>query len=197
MARATGREATATDTIVAVPGKAALTWTPCSARSVVSGPASEYRPFAGTIGGPGLDDGNGRLTRCSVSARCCSASRWVSPSASATLARSPATAGWRSTSRPGNSATASTRSIRRRCCRYRGEQVPGEQRVHRHGHHVLGSHPSETFTPAWLLHFDIPLNDSSDRPAATSSVRADCSSTTTGSTTYNFWAGIRVRFGKN
>jgi hypothetical protein len=57
---------------------------------------------------------------------------------------------------------------------------------------------SETFTPAWLLHFGIPLNHSSDRPVYfIGEGRLFFDNIDSADNNYNFWGGIRVRFGKN
>jgi hypothetical protein len=57
---------------------------------------------------------------------------------------------------------------------------------------------SETFTPAWLLHFGIPLNHSSDRPVYfIGEGRLFFDNIDSVDNNYNFWGGIRVRFGKN
>jgi len=57
---------------------------------------------------------------------------------------------------------------------------------------------SETFTPAWLVHFGIPLNHNSDHPVYfMGEGRLFFDNIDSADNNYNFWGGIRVRFGKN
>jgi hypothetical protein len=56
---------------------------------------------------------------------------------------------------------------------------------------------SATFTPAWLLHFGIPLNHNSDRPVFfIGEGRLFFDNISSVDNNYNFWGGIRVKFGK-
>ena len=57
---------------------------------------------------------------------------------------------------------------------------------------------SETFTPAWLMHFGIPLNHNPDRPVYfIGEGRLFFDNIDSVDNNYNFWGGIRIRFGKN
>ena len=55
---------------------------------------------------------------------------------------------------------------------------------------------SETFTPAWLVHFGIPLNKGSKTPVYfMGEGRLFFDNIDSASSNYNFWGGIRVHFG--
>jgi hypothetical protein len=57
---------------------------------------------------------------------------------------------------------------------------------------------SETFTPAWLIHFGIPLTKDAKNPVYfVGEGRLFFDNIDNVSSNYNFWGGIRVHFGRN